>query len=179
VKLPLAFVVSFALLSSNAAAHGSGHGSHHGSGTRSGTHTPRSSTGRSESRSSERSESSSIRSAERISEPRTSTERSTVAAPRSDATVTHYSHVPTGTAWLSKYTAAGNPVHRYHRSFEAKKQFWEMTGHPHGWPGHVVDHVNPLACGGADAPSNMQWQTIAEAKAKDKVERIGCHGGHR
>jgi len=72
-----------------------------------------------------------------------------------------------------------NPVHRYHRSFEAKRQFWSLSGHPHGWPGHVVDHINPLACGGADAPSNMQWQTIAEARAKDKTERIGCHGGHR
>jgi hypothetical protein len=38
-------------------------------------------------------------------------------------------------------------------------------------PGYVVDHVNPLECGGADAPSNMQWQTVAEGKAKDKTER--------
>ena len=41
-------------------------------------------------------------------------------------------------------------------------------------PGYVIDHVNPLACGGADSPSNMQWQTTADAKAKDKTERIGC-----
>lgn len=41
-------------------------------------------------------------------------------------------------------------------------------------PGFVVDHVKPLACGGADHPSNMQWQTVAEAKAKDKWERKGC-----
>jgi hypothetical protein len=27
---------------------------------------------------------------------------------------------------------------------------------------------------GADAPSNMQWQTTAEGKAKDKWERVGC-----
>jgi hypothetical protein len=40
--------------------------------------------------------------------------------------------------------------------------------------GFVIDHVKALACGGADAPSNMQWQTIAEGKAKDKWERIGC-----
>lgn len=40
--------------------------------------------------------------------------------------------------------------------------------------GYVIDHVNPLACGGADAPSNMQWQTVAEAKAKDKWERKAC-----
>jgi hypothetical protein len=37
--------------------------------------------------------------------------------------------------------------------------------------GYVVDHVKPLECGGADAPSNMQWQTVAAGKAKDKTER--------
>lgn len=41
-------------------------------------------------------------------------------------------------------------------------------------PGYVVDHVVPLACGGADASSNMQWQTKAAGKAKDKWERRGC-----
>lgn len=40
--------------------------------------------------------------------------------------------------------------------------------------GYVIDHVNPLACGGADAPANLQWQTREEAKAKDKWERTGC-----
>jgi hypothetical protein len=43
-----------------------------------------------------------------------------------------------------------------------------------GCKGYVIDHVKPLACGGADAPSNMQWQTEAEAARKDKVERRGC-----
>ncbi len=56
----------------------------------------------------------------------------------------------------------------------AKDEFLRQTGHPHGWPGHVVDHKVPLACGGADAPSNMQWQTTEDAKAKDRVERQGC-----
>jgi len=41
-------------------------------------------------------------------------------------------------------------------------------------PGYVIDHVKPLACGGADAPGNMQWQTTADAKAKDAVERRTC-----
>ncbi len=31
-----------------------------------------------------------------------------------------------------------------------------------------------LACGGVDAPSNMAWQSVAEAKAKDKWERKEC-----
>ncbi len=38
-------------------------------------------------------------------------------------------------------------------------------------PGYVVDHVCPLACCGADSPANMQWQTSAEAKAKDAWEQ--------
>ena len=37
--------------------------------------------------------------------------------------------------------------------------------------GYVIDHIVPLACHGADAPSNMQWQTVSEGKAKDKWER--------
>lgn len=37
--------------------------------------------------------------------------------------------------------------------------------------GYVVDHVCPLAaCCGLDAPQNMQWQTVAEAKRKDRWE---------
>lgn len=41
-------------------------------------------------------------------------------------------------------------------------------------PGYIVDHVVALACGGLDRPSNMQWQTIEEAKAKDRWERKNC-----
>jgi hypothetical protein len=37
-------------------------------------------------------------------------------------------------------------------------------------PGYVIDHVQALKHGGPDAPSNMQWQTTAAAKAKDKWE---------
>jgi hypothetical protein len=57
------------------------------------------------------------------------------------------------------------------RSEAAKAAFMRQTGYPHGRPGYVVDHVVPLAKGGADAPGNMQWQTVAEARAKDKWER--------
>lgn len=41
--------------------------------------------------------------------------------------------------------------------------------------GYVVDHIKPLACGGEDAPHNMQWQTTQEARAKDKWERGDCN----
>jgi hypothetical protein len=33
------------------------------------------------------------------------------------------------------------------------------------------DHIVPLACGGPDAVSNMQWQTAADARAKDQWVR--------
>lgn len=36
--------------------------------------------------------------------------------------------------------------------------------------GYVVDHICPLSCCGKDDPSNVQWQTKAEAKAKDAWE---------
>lgn len=68
---------------------------------------------------------------------------------------------------------------RIHRSERAKRAFERMTGYPHGRPGYIVDHVVPLACGGPDAPSNMQWQTKADAKAKDKWERKGCSHSRR
>jgi hypothetical protein len=37
-------------------------------------------------------------------------------------------------------------------------------------PGYVVDHIRALKHGGADSPSNMQWQTVEAAKAKDRIE---------
>lgn len=41
-------------------------------------------------------------------------------------------------------------------------------------PGYVVDHVIPLCAGGPDQPRNMQWQTVSDAKVKDREERRTC-----
>lgn len=66
------------------------------------------------------------------------------------------------------------------RSASAKRSFQKetpcpATGKKRGaCPGYVIDHIIPLACGGADAPANMQWQTTKDAKAKDRWERKGC-----
>lgn len=56
----------------------------------------------------------------------------------------------------------------------AKTQFMRESGYRNGRPGYVVAYRKPLACGGADDISNLQWLTIAEAKAKEKAERKGC-----
>jgi hypothetical protein len=70
--------------------------------------------------------------------------------------------------------ALRDPNGRIKRSSAAKEAFERQSGYPQGRPGHVVDHIKPLACGGADDSSNTQWQSIADAKAKDKVERQDC-----
>ena len=57
------------------------------------------------------------------------------------------------------------------RSQSAKERFWRQTGHPHGWPGHITDHIIPLAIGGCDCPENMMWQSLAESRWKDRWER--------
>ena len=66
------------------------------------------------------------------------------------------------------------------RSQKARYDFMRETPCPaavhkrYTCPGFVIDHVKPLACGGLDRPINMQWQSVAEAKAKDKWELKGC-----
>jgi hypothetical protein len=65
---------------------------------------------------------------------------------------------------------------RIKRSASAKSDFKKQhpcpaTGKAAGsCPGYVVDHIKPLKRGGADRPSNMQWQTKEAARQKDKTE---------
>ena len=72
---------------------------------------------------------------------------------------------------------ANAKAHRDHRAIAAFKHDHPCpaTGKSKGpCKGYVIDHIKPLACGGPDRPSNMQWQTTADAKAKDKWERKAC-----
>ena len=57
-------------------------------------------------------------------------------------------------------------------SRSAVTEFKRLTGYPHGRPGYVIDHIVPLALGGADTPANMQWQTTQAAKEKDRWELV-------
>jgi len=56
------------------------------------------------------------------------------------------------------------------RNPAVKRKFDKLNGYPHGRKGYVVDHICPLEQGGLDDVVNMQYQTIAEGKAKDKIE---------
>ena len=46
---------------------------------------------------------------------------------------------------LFAWSASAAVKHRIPRSASAKHTFQAQTGHPRGWPGHVVDHIVPLA----------------------------------
>jgi len=67
-----------------------------------------------------------------------------------------------------------------HRSREVTREFQRehpcpSTGRTSGaCPGYRKDHIKALACGGPDTVQNLQWQTVAAAKAKDRWERKSC-----
>jgi len=78
----------------------------------------------------------------------------------------------------SDYCAACQRDSRGHikRSASARHAFRKAhpcpaTGSVRGpCDGYAIDHIRALKHGGADDPSNMQWETRAEAKAKDRTE---------
>jgi hypothetical protein len=96
-------------------------------------------------------------------------------------------HHPSTTSFRRNYLAQGFRAHgtvrldrhgKIKRSAAVKDAFKRQhpcpaNGNTRGrCPGYVIDHMNPLECGGADAPSNMQWQTVADGKAKDRTEIV-------
>ena len=76
--------------------------------------------------------------------------------------------------------AVGGTAASEHRSRAVAREFQRehpcpSTGLPSGaCPGYWKVHIVPLACGGPDAVSNLQWQTIADARAKDAWKRKAC-----
>jgi hypothetical protein len=86
---------------------------------------------------------------------------------------------------LALFFALIHSVEARERSQKAKDEFkyshpCPSNGNNHGsCAGYVIDHIKALACGGADSPENMQWQSIEEGKAKDKWERKGCELGRK
>src|SRR5438045_244929 len=67
------------------------------------------------------------------------------------------------------------------RWLEVKHEFQRQhpcpsTGRPTGaCPGFIKDHVVPLACGGPDAVSNIQWQNDRSGKGEGQMGAEGLH----
>ena len=82
-------------------------------------------------------------------------------------------------------TLAPNAVAAAARSRAARAEFQRATPCPStgkargACPGYVVDHIVPLCAGGADRPENMQWQTVDEARLKDRDELALCRAGRK
>jgi hypothetical protein len=62
------------------------------------------------------------------------------------------------------------------RSIGRRTMFLKMIGVKNGKvpPGHAVNHIVPLRCGGCDVPSNMELMTIPEWKKRTGPERYDC-----
>jgi hypothetical protein len=79
-------------------------------------------------------------------------------------------------ALMPVHAGATSHSHHYQRSRRVTEEFQQLnpcpsTGKTYGaCPGWIKDHIVALCKGGADAVWNLQWQTVAEAKAKDKWE---------
>ena len=89
----------------------------------------------------------------------------------------HHSHSLGSTHHSSRALGVSRDSHGHiKRSAEAKAMFKRShpcpsTANSSGTcPGYAIDHIRPLKRGGADAPSNMQWQTVEAAKLKDRTE---------
>jgi hypothetical protein len=69
--------------------------------------------------------------------------------------------------------ADGHIKRSEHANDEFKKSHpCPSTGQTSGpCPGYVIDHVIALKRGGADDPSNMQWQTTATQKPKTRSSK--------
>lgn len=76
--------------------------------------------------------------------------------------------------WALKQSTLGDP-HRDAEGLFMKRNPCPANGNTRGeCPGYVVNHVKPLCAGGADRPGNMQWQTVAAAKRKARLDAQAC-----
>lgn len=94
-----------------------------------------------------------------------------LAAPTDAFTRTDHRH--THFLRFASHRMARGRLPRDRMARDAFKAAWPcpVSGRSRGrCPGYVIDHVQALKRGGRDDASNMQWQTIEAARAKDSVE---------
>jgi hypothetical protein len=78
--------------------------------------------------------------------------------------------------WAMAPLALGCSSLPVQRNLAQRRAFIKRQACPTGQRGRCdgweIDHVKPLHCGGADEPENMQWLTIAQHRAKTRLERM-------
>jgi len=60
------------------------------------------------------------------------------------------------------------------QSTSAHADFMTQSGHPKGNPGFVIDYKTAIAAGGSDAPENMQWVILGDARKAEKWEELSA-----
>lgn len=98
-------------------------------------------------------------------------------APAGVAARSHRSSTAAQTETETRHRSRGHH-RRIHRDPGQRREFMRENPCPGGpdrgstkrCRGYVVDHIKSLKRHGADRPWNMQWQTKAEAAAKDRSE---------
>ena len=66
------------------------------------------------------------------------------------------------------------------RELFVKKYACPVNGkHTEACPGWVVNYVKPLCAGGVDRLGNLQWQTLATAKRKEREAQKLCAKGKK
>lgn len=55
---------------------------------------------------------------------------------------------------------------RIYRDYAAIKEFKKMHPKPNDDHAYDINHIIPLACGGADKPNNMQWIRVEDHRNK-------------
>jgi hypothetical protein len=159
----LILMVAFAIPATAAGGHKHSSGGSHSTTSHSSTHSA-SHSSHSSSKSSHSSSKSSTHAYRPSSRPRSQSASSHITNGHSSS----HSKAATGVTRDSHGKIA--------RSQRAKDDFKKShpcpsTGKTSGaCSGYIIDHVQALKRGGADSPSNMQWQTTAAAKSKDKWE---------
>ena len=80
---------------------------------------------------------------------------------------------------LSSNSDAGPRSAAERHAFQREHPCPSTGQHRGSCPGYVIDHVQPLCAGGPDRRANMQWQTVSDARAKDRWERRVCRERRR
>jgi hypothetical protein len=76
--------------------------------------------------------------------------------------------------WGLKQTTMEDPRRDAELQF-TKRHPCPVNGSTRGeCPGYVISLIKPACAGGGERPGNLQWQTVAAARKKERVDAAEC-----